>query len=157
MSSSSGCVPESDAMACANANADCGQVTNNCGMTVNCPTCTAAPPCGNTGTCTNHKCEKAANGTTCGAATCNVSTFTDVSKCDGSGNCNASTPGACLNNFICEDATKCKAGKCGADSDCIPGAFCNMSGDCQSDLASGTDCSSVCKQAGCKPCSGDKV
>ncbi len=99
-------------------------------------TCTAAPPCGETGQCAGGACAFAPTTTRCGAASCSGTKFTPQSFCSGKGSCNTATPADC-SPYVCAPAG-CKK-PCGGNGDCVSGYTCTL-GTCVALLANGAVC-----------------
>jgi hypothetical protein len=122
-------------------------------------TCVDKPgTCDTNGKCAAGACQRYAQGTPCGAASCPASgiTLTPASACDGAGACVTPAPTSCF-PFKCGVAA-CKS-TCTADADCAPpnvcngsscglrpiGASCAVAGDCQSSFcAQGVCCMTAC-------------
>ena len=146
----------SDASECANGQcADgrcCNQAcTNECeacdlaGQEGNCSLVSGAPrhgSCPGVGTCgascdgQSATCTFTAKGVDCGSV-CQGSVI-NRSQCDGSGNCLAAGPEACLKNFQCADSEKCRT-NCSDDNHCVGGFHCR-NGECVDPLG-GSICS----------------
>lgn len=101
-------------------------------------TCTAAPPCGNTGQCSSGACQQAGATINCGAPSCSGSTLFSARSCSGTGTCSAAVATNCA-PYLC-DATsgKCKT-TCTLASDCDSTTYCNGM-NCVAKLTSGTKC-----------------
>ncbi|HMF39870.1 MAG TPA: hypothetical protein VKQ32_04195 [Polyangia bacterium] len=122
-------------------------------------TCVDKPgTCDTNGKCEAGACQRYAQGTPCGAASCPSSgfTLTSSSACDGAGACVTPPPSSCY-PFMCGVAA-CKS-TCTADGDCAPpnvcnggscglrpiGASCAGAVDCQSNFcAQGVCCATAC-------------
>jgi len=119
---------------------------------------TNAATCGTNGMCAAGACQKYAQGTPCGAATCPAAstTFTPGSTCDGAGACVTPAATSCF-PFAC-GAAACKA-TCAGDADCeapavcanglcglkSPGAACAEDAECASSFcAQGVCCKTAC-------------
>jgi len=86
--------------------------------------CTAAPPCGNDGTCDgNAKCEVAASGTACGSVMCTGDMLTAAGTCDGMSACVPGSPTNC-DPYTCS-GTSCRTScTVGSATDCSVGNYC---------------------------------
>jgi hypothetical protein len=101
------CHAKPDATTC---DGQCGDVTNNCGNTVDCGPCACSPACGDcemcdtsTGSCVA---DPGKAGTSCAGAACG--------KCNATGTCEAGTTcGTAGHAICCETGTTC----CGGDTD----------------------------------------
>ncbi|MDC0745680.1 hypothetical protein [Polyangium mundeleinium] len=89
--------------------------------------CAAQPPssCGLDGQCNGAgDCAMYAAGTPCAAGSCEGTTQTNPSQCDGSGTCAPGTQASCVEGYACV-ANKC-ATSCTDDTACAPGYVCNV-------------------------------
>jgi hypothetical protein len=161
------CATKADGQMC-NGNGDCTNA--NCVMNICCHT--ACPPtamntCGSIGQClpNGSACKDWPNTTMCSAGSCNMSTYTAPSNCDGMGMCPAGAQTNCATLMkVCNMAKGCV--QCNGNTDCpaatcngtvvTPAATCNASNNC---VAGGmVDCSTmpatpVCANAiGCVQC-----
>ena len=107
--------------------------------------CTAAPPCGNTGTCNGSGgCTQAAASVSCGLAlSCSGTTLQPASTCTGSGTCNQTASTTC-GNYICGSTTACRT-NCTSDTHCAnTNLYCNGNtttpGSCVAKKANGASC-----------------
>ncbi|WP_284721215.1 hypothetical protein [Polyangium sorediatum] len=89
--------------------------------------CAAQPPssCGLDGQCNGAgDCAMYAAGTSCAAGSCEGTTQTSPSQCDGSGTCAPGSQTNCVEGYTCI-ADKC-ATSCTDDTACAPGYVCNV-------------------------------
>jgi hypothetical protein len=107
--------------------------------------CTAAPPCGNTGTCNGASgCTQAATNVSCGLGlSCTGTTLQPASVCSGTGTCAQSGTTSC-GNYICGSTTACRT-NCNADAHCSStGLYCTgnatTAGSCVPKKANGAAC-----------------
>ena len=136
------CVPESTVKTCAG---ECGQVINNCGVSVKCDPCPCPGGCGEHGTClvAAGACVCDPGYQTCSTKACATSLLTDPDNC-----------GFC--GSVCDSGT-CQGGKCvcpGAEVQC--GDHCtNLANDPQNCGNCGKVCDSgVCQNGQCGCSSG---
>ena len=126
-------------------------ISGNCVSGICCgTTCPAAPPCGNTGTCSTGVCDQAANTVACGLAeSCSGTTHQPPSSCSGAGTCNQNTTAGCT-TYVC-GTTTCKT-SCAVDADCVnPSSHYCSGGACAAKQASGATCSGAnqCSSGNC--------
>ena len=155
------CAPDAIATTCAG---KCGGVTDNCGQTVACGSCTCTPACDECFVCqgTPGGCVAAARGVACGAAaTCENGTIHHQGTCNGSGSCQPGAAESCAPYAGCDGAA-C-ATSCIDNQGCMPGSFCEA-GQCAGDRLNSEPCSQggqcqsgVCAQGVCcdRACDGD--
>jgi hypothetical protein len=94
------------------------------------------PQCGTNGTCNgNGACAFAANGTSCGTASCTGSTDTPAGGCDGNGTC--VQPGQSCGAYVCSSGGCLTA--CASDGDCTGGDTC-QAGSCTNLKPLGSSC-----------------
>jgi hypothetical protein len=99
--------------------------------------CTPSPPCGFVGTCDGAgACRNAPVTTSCGTATCSMSTLTPTGFCTGAGACKQ-TPQSC-GAYMCGADAACLT-TCTGDGDCAAGDSC-ASGSCTNLLTNGKAC-----------------
>jgi hypothetical protein len=135
-------------------NAQC--MSNVCGVDGTGRCCTVACPisdatCGATACNAGGACVIPAPGTACGTDSCSGDMLTKH-VCSGEGDCVTNAAAPCPNNFVCQDATSCKA-TCTVTADCTASFFCN-GGACLAQQATGActendDCTSgICGASG---------
>jgi hypothetical protein len=110
--------------------------------------CVAAPPCGNTGTCSGSgSCAVAPATTSCRAASCASGVATAASSCNGTGACPTAVTSSC-GLFAC-GTTACKT-TCAADTDCASGDACSGT-TCVAKQSNGTACTTAtqCSSGAC--------
>lgn len=132
-------------------------------------TCSASPPCGNTGTCDGSGgCQVANASTACNVAlTCTGATQSGgASTCDGLGHCNTPASVPCNTGYVCSGtmcATTCTVGgsECAAGYTCTGGDCkkadgqpCQGNGDCANGhcISNGTTnicCATACADTAC--------
>jgi hypothetical protein len=104
-----------------------------------CPAGTGASATCSPGKCNGSgACNAATTGTACGTAMCTMGTATGAGTCSATGSCQAPAPTAC-SPYVC-GAAGCKQ-PCSADTDCVPGYYCDATGAC---LAQKTQGGSPC-------------
>jgi hypothetical protein len=113
-----------------------------------------ASSCGNNGKCAAGACQKYAQGTPCGTASCPAggASYSPAPTCDGAGTCVSPAVRPCY-PFRCGTAGTC-ATSCTADADCVAPAVC-VNGSCGlkgngAPCAAANECSSgICAQGVC--------
>jgi hypothetical protein len=122
-------------------------------------TCTAAAPgvldprgicvdtgpglCGSDGLCDGAGgCQRYPAGTVCAAESCEGSTLTPASTCDGQGTCVKPTPLDCGPFFCDVDGVRCASNCAGGDAVCAVGYYCAGNEECMRKKAIGTACTS---------------
>jgi hypothetical protein len=117
------CIPDTKAQTC---NGQCGDVVNNCGLSVNCGACTCTPSCPACQVCdeTDGQCvadpsqqgDSCGDGQVCqadGTCACDATSCGACRTCGGDGQCHA-----CANNEVCCDS-QCVIGVCCEADDCL--------------------------------------
>jgi hypothetical protein len=131
------CTPEPKTTTCGTR--VCGSVLNNCGLPVDCGSCTSPNTCNGAGQCV---CIDEPTATTCGAAVCgsktnNCGKSVSCGACSGVNTCNGAGQCVCVDE---PTATTCGSAVCGSKTNncsktvscgtCGSGTTCNGSGQC---------------------------
>jgi hypothetical protein len=124
----------------------CGAVKDNTDPKL---TCTASPPCGNTGICQAGACKKTAAGTVCASAGCSGGSAVSQRTCDGAGTCSTATTTNCA-PYTCDLSGKCKT-TCVLQVDCDASCYCATGGVCTAKKLTGTTCGAAleCASGNC--------
>jgi hypothetical protein len=124
-----------------------------------------AASCGTDGACDGAgACRLYVSGTTCGATTCTLSTFTSLPRCNGTGTCQPGTPSSCT-PYVCGGAGACLS-SCTASNQCLnpntcnamacgkkaQGAVCANGADCASTICAQFICCATACNGTCQSC-----